>query len=62
MSSVFMMKLSRPSALISGTTDSPDLKKLEKMMLQCSELDREINCFVGSVEEMTAQVCCIHVE
>ncbi|KAA0703284.1 E3 SUMO-protein ligase NSE2 [Triplophysa tibetana] len=39
-----------------GTTDSPALKKLEKMMLQCSELDREINCFVGSVEEMTAQV------
>lgn len=39
-----------------GTTDSPTLKKLEKMMLQCSELDREINCFVGSVEEMTAQV------
>lgn len=31
-------------------------------MLQCSELDREINCFVGSVEEMTAQVCCIDLE
>lgn len=46
---------------MSGTTDNPALKKLEKMMLQCSELDREINCFVGSVEEMTAQVCCIDV-
>lgn len=26
-------------------------------MLQCSKLDREINCFVGSVEDITAQVC-----
>ncbi len=43
--------------LISGMDNSPALKKLEEMILECSRLDREINCFVESVDEMTAQVC-----
>ncbi|XP_016387518.1 E3 SUMO-protein ligase NSE2-like isoform X3 [Sinocyclocheilus rhinocerous] len=36
--------------------NSPALKKLEEMILECSRLDREINCFVESVDEKTAQV------
>ncbi|XP_059423864.1 E3 SUMO-protein ligase NSE2-like [Carassius carassius] len=39
-----------------GMDNSPALKKLEEMILECSRLDREINCFVESVDEMTAQV------
>ncbi|XP_051999763.1 E3 SUMO-protein ligase NSE2 [Xyrauchen texanus] len=39
-----------------GTADCPALNKLEEMMLECSRLDIEINCFVESVDEMTAQV------
>ncbi|XP_076826334.1 E3 SUMO-protein ligase NSE2 isoform X2 [Brachyhypopomus gauderio] len=39
-----------------GTDDSPNVKKLEQMMLECARLDNEINCFVASVEQMTAQV------
>ncbi|KAB5586550.1 hypothetical protein PHYPO_G00002990 [Pangasianodon hypophthalmus] len=39
-----------------ATDDSPGLKKLEQMMLECAKLDREINCFVESVEQMIAQV------
>ncbi|KAL6489304.1 hypothetical protein MHYP_G00030450 [Metynnis hypsauchen] len=39
-----------------GTDDSPSLRKLEQMMLECATLDREINCFVESVEQMTARV------
>ncbi|XP_062847099.1 E3 SUMO-protein ligase NSE2 [Trichomycterus rosablanca] len=39
-----------------GTEDSPGLKKLEQVILECAKLDREINCFVESVEQMTAQV------
>ncbi|XP_055066036.2 E3 SUMO-protein ligase NSE2 [Misgurnus anguillicaudatus] len=38
-----------------GTADNPALRNLEEMMLQCSKLDKEINCFVGSVEDITAQ-------
>uniref|UniRef100_A0A673JDN5 E3 SUMO-protein ligase NSE2 n=1 Tax=Sinocyclocheilus rhinocerous TaxID=307959 RepID=A0A673JDN5_9TELE len=34
----------------------PALKKLEEMILECSRLDREINYFVESVDEKTAQV------
>ncbi|XP_039535711.1 E3 SUMO-protein ligase NSE2 isoform X4 [Pimephales promelas] len=39
-----------------GMDNSSALKKLEDMILECSRLDREINCFVDSVDEMTAQV------
>ncbi|XP_047007529.1 E3 SUMO-protein ligase NSE2 isoform X1 [Ictalurus punctatus] len=39
-----------------ATDDSPGLKKLDQMMLECAKLDREINCFVESVEQMVAQV------
>uniref|UniRef100_A0A673JNY3 E3 SUMO-protein ligase NSE2 n=1 Tax=Sinocyclocheilus rhinocerous TaxID=307959 RepID=A0A673JNY3_9TELE len=39
-----------------GMDNSPALKKLEEMILECSRLDREINCFVESVDEKTAQV------
>ncbi|XP_043116660.1 E3 SUMO-protein ligase NSE2 [Puntigrus tetrazona] len=38
-----------------GMDNSPALKKLEEMILECSRLDREINCFVEAVDEMTAQ-------
>lgn len=41
---------------IAATDDSPGLKKLDQMMLECAKLDREINCFVESVEQMVAQV------
>ncbi len=37
--------------------NSPAMKKLEAMILECSRLDREINCFVESVDEITGQVC-----
>lgn len=46
-----------PFYWISGMDNSSALKKLEDMILECSRLDREINCFVESVDEMTAQVC-----
>ncbi|XP_026083138.1 E3 SUMO-protein ligase NSE2-like [Carassius auratus] len=39
-----------------GMDNSPALKKLEEMILECSRLDREISCFVESVDEKTAQV------
>lgn len=39
-----------------GTDDSPSLRKLEQMMLECAALDREINCFVESVEQTTSHV------
>ncbi|XP_073703254.1 E3 SUMO-protein ligase NSE2 [Garra rufa] len=39
-----------------GMDNSQALKKLEEMIMECSRLDREINCFVESVDEMTAQV------
>ncbi|XP_048008956.1 E3 SUMO-protein ligase NSE2 isoform X2 [Megalobrama amblycephala] len=39
-----------------GMNNSPSLKKLEEMIMECSRLDREINCFVESVDEKTAQV------
>ncbi|KAK1794688.1 hypothetical protein P4O66_001401 [Electrophorus voltai] len=38
------------------TDDSPNLKRLEQMMLECARLDKEISCFVASTEQMTAQV------
>ncbi|KAG5271028.1 hypothetical protein AALO_G00175070 [Alosa alosa] len=38
-----------------GNVNSPNLKKLEEMMLECAKLDREINCFVEAVDTMTAQ-------
>lgn len=40
----------------SVTDDSPGLKKLEQVMLECAKLDKEITCFVESVEQMIAQV------
>ncbi|XP_060777334.1 E3 SUMO-protein ligase NSE2 [Neoarius graeffei] len=39
-----------------ATNDSPGVKKLEQMMLECAKLDQEINCFVESVEQMITQV------
>ncbi|XP_062394899.1 E3 SUMO-protein ligase NSE2 [Sardina pilchardus] len=38
-----------------GNVNSPNLKKLEEMMLECAKLDREINCFVEAVDTMTAR-------
>ncbi|KAF5899996.1 E3 SUMO-protein ligase NSE2, partial [Clarias magur] len=38
------------------TDDSPGLKKLEQMMLECAKLDSEISCFVESVEQMIDRV------
>ncbi|XP_076136092.1 E3 SUMO-protein ligase NSE2 [Alosa pseudoharengus] len=38
-----------------GNANSPNLKKLEEMMLECAKLDREINCFVEAVDTMTAR-------
>ncbi|KAL2084303.1 hypothetical protein ACEWY4_019821 [Coilia grayii] len=39
-----------------GTADSPNVKKLEEMMLQCAKLDKEIEYFVTAVNTMTARV------
>ncbi|XP_056308494.1 E3 SUMO-protein ligase NSE2-like [Danio aesculapii] len=39
-----------------GMENSPSLKKLGEMIMECSRLDSEINCLVESVNEMTAQV------
>lgn len=44
------------TVFIPATDDSPGLKKLEQMMLECAKLDSEISCFVESVEQMIAQV------
>lgn len=39
-----------------GTADSPNLKKMEEMMLESAKLDREIEHFVTAVNTMTSQV------
>ncbi|TTQ07462.1 E3 SUMO-protein ligase NSE2 [Bagarius yarrelli] len=39
-----------------ATDDSPGLRKLEQMILECAKLDNEISCFVESVEQMITQV------
>ncbi|XP_010891061.1 E3 SUMO-protein ligase NSE2 isoform X1 [Esox lucius] len=38
-----------------GAENEAGLEKLELMMLDCAKLDREINCFVGVVECVTAE-------
>ncbi|KAG7335665.1 hypothetical protein KOW79_000358 [Hemibagrus wyckioides] len=39
-----------------ATDDSPGLRKLEQMILECAKLDKEISCFVDSVEQMITHV------
>ncbi|XP_060726899.1 E3 SUMO-protein ligase NSE2 [Tachysurus vachellii] len=39
-----------------ATDDSPGLKKLDQMIRECAKLDKEIGCFVDSVEQMINQV------
>ncbi|KAG5856992.1 E3 SUMO-protein ligase NSE2 [Anguilla rostrata] len=41
--------------LVETEGNEEDIQKLEDMMLDCARLDREINCFVEAVEQMTAQ-------
>ncbi|XP_061095844.1 E3 SUMO-protein ligase NSE2 [Conger conger] len=41
--------------LVETEGNEEDIKELEEMMLDSAKLDREINCFVEAVEQMTAQ-------
>ncbi|XP_016387517.1 E3 SUMO-protein ligase NSE2-like isoform X2 [Sinocyclocheilus rhinocerous] len=53
---VALLLVKRRFLIILCMDNSPALKKLEEMILECSRLDREINYFVESVDEKTAQV------
>ncbi|XP_030014709.1 E3 SUMO-protein ligase NSE2 [Sphaeramia orbicularis] len=35
---------------------NPGIKEMEAMILECAKLDREINCFVDIVQQVTAEV------
>ncbi|XP_028326752.1 E3 SUMO-protein ligase NSE2 [Gouania willdenowi] len=35
--------------------DHPDIQALKAVMLECAQLDREINCFVDTVQQVTAE-------
>ncbi|KAG9339381.1 hypothetical protein JZ751_023774 [Albula glossodonta] len=41
--------------LVETEGSEEDMNKLEQMILDCARLDREINCFVEAVEQVTTQ-------